>query len=313
MGVIREYFINGSDFSNATSVYTDAALTNCAPDGFYSFGGVVRELIGCELAPPQDCVDCTEVCGGEGITVIDAVDGVYHTDFVTNDDAGAVVFEITPGDCAIGVYCNYNSVNYNILSSATQGDLRSATSSRPTYIGPDTAVYGPLSGTVDIFNYEQGGFVDTGSDATFSQLPGDNNLTPIHPGVCYMVIPKITSTADTITMSIETLTPDLVNFHIKAHCPQLLTPIMMSTKKTSEPLACDPAVEADQTKYHYPVNGVAGADGLPGIPGLYDLVFQDQYGTLKQIDGFYYLGDIYTSQWVCEIVDGVIVSITSCI
>lgn len=56
------YYINGSTFANATAVFTDANLTTCAPDGFYSFGGIVREQVSCNLLPPTNCPSCEFIC-----------------------------------------------------------------------------------------------------------------------------------------------------------------------------------------------------------------------------------------------------------
>jgi hypothetical protein len=52
------YYINAPSFSSATAVFTDSGLTTCAPDGFYSFGGIVRQQVGCNLLPPTSCPSC---------------------------------------------------------------------------------------------------------------------------------------------------------------------------------------------------------------------------------------------------------------
>jgi hypothetical protein len=41
MSVPGTYYLNGPTLETATSVFTDADLTTCAPDGFYS-DGVIR-------------------------------------------------------------------------------------------------------------------------------------------------------------------------------------------------------------------------------------------------------------------------------
>ena len=38
------YYIDGTTLSNSTVIYSDSALTTCAPDGFYSNGLITREL-----------------------------------------------------------------------------------------------------------------------------------------------------------------------------------------------------------------------------------------------------------------------------
>jgi surface protein len=52
------YFLNAPSFLNATAVFTDASMATCAPDGFYSAEGVIREQVSCVLLPPVNCPDC---------------------------------------------------------------------------------------------------------------------------------------------------------------------------------------------------------------------------------------------------------------
>ena len=52
------YYLDGA-FNVATSVWTDDTLTTFAEDGFYSLGGIVRELtVGGVLLPQQTCAPC---------------------------------------------------------------------------------------------------------------------------------------------------------------------------------------------------------------------------------------------------------------
>ena len=62
-------YIDGTTLSNSTAVYTDAALTNCAPAAFYSDGTISREQVfvgnNCQLLPPQPCPSCATPCGSQ--------------------------------------------------------------------------------------------------------------------------------------------------------------------------------------------------------------------------------------------------------
>lgn len=54
-------YLNAS-FENATSIFIDINMTTFAPNGFYSIGGIVRELVDGVLLPEQPCNSCaTEV------------------------------------------------------------------------------------------------------------------------------------------------------------------------------------------------------------------------------------------------------------
>ena len=55
---------SGSSFASAPQLYSDSALTTVAADGWYSFGGVAREMSGGVLGPVQPCSSCVVPCGG---------------------------------------------------------------------------------------------------------------------------------------------------------------------------------------------------------------------------------------------------------
>ena len=47
MAAAATFYIDTPDFENATTVFSDAALTTCAANGFYQIGDVVREQVDC--------------------------------------------------------------------------------------------------------------------------------------------------------------------------------------------------------------------------------------------------------------------------
>ena len=58
MATTVNYFMNTGDFDTTTGLFTDAALTNCAPDGWYSDGDRHRQMKSCTLLPSVSCQDC---------------------------------------------------------------------------------------------------------------------------------------------------------------------------------------------------------------------------------------------------------------
>lgn len=60
MATLGNYYLNGSNLSTATKVFTDFDQTICAPDGWYSDGVVSRKLTNCKLEAPQTCGNCDE-------------------------------------------------------------------------------------------------------------------------------------------------------------------------------------------------------------------------------------------------------------
>lgn len=58
MATESTYYLNGPSLASSTCVFLDADLTTCAPNGWYSDGTVVRQLIGCQLLPQETCPEC---------------------------------------------------------------------------------------------------------------------------------------------------------------------------------------------------------------------------------------------------------------
>ena len=55
MATLGTYYFDTASFANATALFTDSALTQCAPDGFYSDNIISREQINCVLQVAETC------------------------------------------------------------------------------------------------------------------------------------------------------------------------------------------------------------------------------------------------------------------
>ena len=92
--VLVNVYLNAS-FSTATSIFEDIDLTDVAPDGMYSTGGVMRELVDGVLLPQQPCNSCgVEVSLCFGTSALDVCCGCdltcttpYNYYEVTNNEA----------------------------------------------------------------------------------------------------------------------------------------------------------------------------------------------------------------------------------
>jgi len=60
---LTTYYFEGLDFASATSLYTDAAMTAPAADGYYSGGGIVRQQLAGFLLSSSICSTCDILCG----------------------------------------------------------------------------------------------------------------------------------------------------------------------------------------------------------------------------------------------------------
>ena len=55
---LGNYYLNGATLSEATSIFLTDEMISSAPNGFYSTGGIVRELVDGVLLPAQPCGIC---------------------------------------------------------------------------------------------------------------------------------------------------------------------------------------------------------------------------------------------------------------
>lgn len=58
MPTTSTYYLNAPSLASATAVFTDAAMTTCAPDGYYTDGLSTRQQVGCSLLPLEICPEC---------------------------------------------------------------------------------------------------------------------------------------------------------------------------------------------------------------------------------------------------------------
>lgn len=59
MATSATFYLNGPSLASATAVYTDAALTTLAANGYYSDGTIVRQQSSGSLLPQSTCPSCS--------------------------------------------------------------------------------------------------------------------------------------------------------------------------------------------------------------------------------------------------------------
>lgn len=298
------YYLDGNTLADSTAVYTDAGLTTCAADGFYSDGTIVRELSGCLLLPAQTCPSCNLPCGNT-IAFLGS-NGLYNVTVNvggTPADVGAIVITFVPRGVPDGIKVSYNGNTYNELSAQFDGYHASTVATNFTFLG-NTANDCGISGStyaLDEYDYSfvDSDFIATGNTEAVSVAAGDVSLSAGIPLDCIMVIPKVTAGPSNLDVSIASPC-GTSNFNIEVACPRLLTAISSTSVYATKLEAC--AVDPSINIYNVPVNGSYGTIGL------YDWVFYDDYGQGIADDGFYKLstGD------VIEVQNGVVIQIATC-
>jgi hypothetical protein len=295
----QTYYIDGSTLLNSTAVYTDAGLTTCAPDGFYSDGINSRELVGCILLPAQACGSCATPCGQP--IAASGGQGIYKVDLDAGNSIGAMIVRYNPASIPDGIRILYNGGVYNQLSSPVDGYHASTDPNGYTYIGATTADCG-ISGTtypaLVEYVYNGASFVASGNTVSVFVAAGDVSLGAA-PGNCVMVIPKISATPSLI--QVEAVGPcSGTAWSLNIACPVALTGYSSTTRHPACTEACGHPLT--ETYYNAPVTGTAGS------PALYDWVFSDANGQFILTDGFYG----FTGGKCMTVQNGIIVAISTC-
>jgi hypothetical protein len=305
MATSSTYYLDAPSLSSATVVYSNAALTTVAANGFYSDGTIVREQVSGVLLPQQTCPSCAVPCGGT--ISASGSQGIYYLNTDLGTDIGAVIIEFDPQSVPDGILAVYDSIAYNGLSSPSFGWLQ-GTPSLPTYIGSSSS---PCSSTIvsgspynlNEFQYDGSSFVPLGTTISVAVTSGQMALTGSGPGNCVMVIPKTTASPSIINLTFIGPCTGTV-FDISVSCPAALTSFASSTINASSELACADTI--DQTYY------VAHVTGSGGNLSLYDLVFSDPNGEFKLGAGYYKTNDAGLYEWYQVDSNGVIILFGFC-
>ena len=300
------FYINGTTLTNSTAIFTDAALTTCAADGYYKdASGVARKLTSCVLGPIEPCPDCATTCG-TGVSASGS-QGMYLLDIDvgnTASDVGAIVINFAPASVPDGIRATFDGNVYNKMSSPADGYHASTVSGNFTYVGGSASgcvISGVTYPSLTEYIYVGGSFVPSGNTQSTTVAAGDVSLTIGAPGVLVMVIPKTTQTPSSVSFELSGPCTSTA-WGITVDCPVILTSFSSSsTSEATALLACGRTESASY--YNVPVD-----TGTAGTPEEHDWVFSDAYGATILSDGFYKIdgGD------VMEVANGVVLSRVSC-
>jgi hypothetical protein len=317
MSTLGNYYIDNPQFEFASGVYTDAALTISAPDGWYSNGVIARRQISGVLGAVQECGDLAPACPVSISTTV--YQGEYTTSAETGSDPttdlGAILIYFNPNSVANGIRARLGSVWHNELTSPVDGyHAASFATSQFTIIGDDSASGGapPAScpnftivNTPKLFDsyyykpnigYVMGGLV------TRQVIPSMVSLSSgVAPGNCLMVVPKINVANTKISVSILGVC-EVSEWDLEIRCPVLLTGVPASNIGATCGTATYP-----NTFYNAPVDGVSFGD-----PNLYDFIFGNVYGSTKFPAGVYKVNTAPNAKLITIDANGVVTNVVIC-
>jgi hypothetical protein len=118
------YYWAGASFATATQIYTDPNLTTVAPDGWYSIGGIYRQMTGGVLGPQAPCPSCVIPCG-TGLSIGGFSTGLFAIAFDMGTAPGAAVITFSPGvnNTTVTPIPDGLTWSYNGMSSAEGSSL----------------------------------------------------------------------------------------------------------------------------------------------------------------------------------------------
>lgn len=274
------YYINGPTLSSSTAIFTDAAMTTCAPNGYYADGPIVRQQVDCVLLPEQECPGCGVDCGDASFEG-PVNQGVYYMSVSLGATVGPIIINFDPLDYPNGIEVTFDSTVYNTVVSPFFGTL-SAPAGLPVFVGLDTEDCG-IVGTHTLEEYEfrsDLSFHNLGTTDVVNVSASQMNLTWADPGSCTMVIPKPTPTPDTLL--VKAISPcGLDSFALQVQCPNTEAVIAIACSEGGPgELIC--GYPADTIEYaSIPING----DGT--TLGLYDFMYYDNTCTTPLEDNYY--------------------------
>ena len=279
-GTSGTYYLDAPTLADATAVYTSAAMTTKATDGWYAESGFYRKQTSGVLEITKLCSACKLSCGTT--LSMDTDPGYYTVEVELGAATGAVVVDIDFKTYPDGVKIVYNGTTYNDIYSPNFGFINSP-GTHPAYLGI-TAFDCSISGTtflLDNYSFNGTGFNATGAIQSVTVDPTSVFLKASGLGTCKMIIPKTAASPSTATLTI--IGPcDKVDIDITVACPAALTAFTTTLAAPEATNIVGLCVSVTPTSfYNVPVGGTAGN------PGLGDIIYQDANGATLAASGFY--------------------------
>ena len=310
------FYLNGDTLSTATTVYSDAALSVPAADGWYQAivngNSIVRNQVAGVLGSLQFCASCVEDCRDVSLPPVSVTltgNSFYDITYDLGNSPGVSSIRFTP-DIAGGIFVTYDGVTKSDSSSVslTNSTLNPATSWFPGPYYGDTSTAGtPAVGTAQKSKYNWN-YVDQDFDADGVQAitiaAGDlTSLTNGNAGDYILYVSKPTTTLTALTVRIISPQATVPNWGIIVECPVRLSAFSSSIGQNSSLNIC--AQPFTVNLFNLPVKTTSS----PGVPTRGDWVFVDVLGQTLASEGYYRVSGNY----IRVDANGVIVEKTICI
>ena len=320
------FYFDGVNFSQATALYSDAALTTLAADGYYSQNGIVRQQLNGILLNSQPCLECTVPCGS-GIAANFSGNGHFNADVnLANSTGATVIYYYMGSSIPDGTIVNYNSINYNRITCKNNHNgvtlqeqngtvvdysgLNNQGTNLPTYVGSRTQNPTGTFNNVAEYNYVNA--------VGYQLLATTRNFTNVNTQVGTM-----TGTTPVFTQVIPKTLTAVTNCNVQIFAPlngtvfrwQIFCPAALPSF-TASALQADNTCASATATYYFVRNATGTTTPFTvdtnTVPEAGNFVFTDPNGAT-------YLNDTNTLQYIITgsstaigIRNGVVVSVGSC-
>ena len=281
MAVSGTYYLNGPDLASSTAIFADDEMNVCAPNGLYSNGIIVRELLNCVLLPAQPCPQCALPCGNVAGESQD-INGTFLGQISGGPNTGAVViYSIVGNLIPDGVLVTYNGQTYNQLTyiGNVGGPVGLNTPlGQPTYYGSNNNT--PVSTTsLPIYTIQtDGSYILSGNSQPITVTANQLDLRGGGTRVYTQVIPKNSTSVSTLNVDFYAPIQGTF-FSFQTDCPIQLDSFLGSG------IQADDTCAAATINYYFAQNATTTAT-FPitftpetlATPGIGNYVFLDDGG-----------------------------------
>ncbi len=312
MGTIGSFYLNGPNLVTSTGIFMDSAFTTCAPNGWYSQEGNVRQLLNCVLLPRAQCPSCSTPCGGVAIDSQNSL-GLYLIPIELGSAIGAIKVSFSPGDIPDGIRGIYNNGVFNEFSSEADGYHATSVTDGLTYMGNSanvgTLITGSPHGSIIEYDFYNSIYTPNGNTTTVDVSAGSASLSITKsPDTCIAYIPKTLSSPTTLSMQIAEVlgSQPTPSWSLTVGCPTALTSLPCTDVNPVG--GCSNTVSPlDEAIFLGKVTGSVNA------PVVNDWAFSDAYAVTKKPFGDYLVEDPTPQKWLVSVsANGVITAVTSC-
>ena len=296
MATLGTFCFDGVNFAQATSLYTDSALTNLAPDGYYAQGGISRRQLNGILLAPAACSDCSSpptppnpINCGTGVVIPQSQNGFFELNYNAGSGTGAVSILFQPQNIPDGIRVLYDGVYYNRLSTPLDGNRQSTSGVADafTILGqafspPLTCSAAPQTHTLDYYNglnqNPASWIPGTPSTKTITTNAGDDVLGGAGTQYNLMIIPKVNPGAANVKIEVIGTCQSTL-FNLEVSCPAALPGFQ--GRSIGSGTGC---TSANATFYFGRFRFQTG-----GYPAFNNPIFSDVNGEFRVADGNYYM------------------------